>query len=135
MTDKELENIIESSPKLRRLQTQLLQEVQFRVDDSVGFDPMTILMIISVMIQVVTYCRSKRSDEDIIADIQDIRTVPPRRLMRLRRKLNALWRNCCADRHTSNTDMNPLLTAVYEVAETTDVSTLKELIALARADN
>lgn len=132
MTHEELADKISKSPRLQKLQAALLDEVQFRVDNSVQLDPVTIVMIISIIVQIVIHCREKRSTDELVQDIRDIRTLPPRRLARLRRRLNTLWRNCCADYQTSAADVNPLLTAVYEIGENADDDTIKELIELAK---
>jgi hypothetical protein len=51
--------------------------------------------------------------------------------MRLRRRANALWNNIAPDTKHSATQPNPILTALYELGESTDTATLAELIALA----
>ena len=131
MDANELAERIEQSSRLRKLRAKLMDEVQFRVDAPAQFDPMLIIMIISIIVQIVIHCREKRSTEEIVQDIRDIRALPPRRLIRLRRRLNALWRNH-EDRFTlSSGDVNPLLTAVYEIGENSDTETLEELVALA----
>jgi hypothetical protein len=131
MDANELAERVEQSSRLRKLRAKLMDEVQFRVDAPAQFDPMLIIMIISIIVQVVIHCREKRSTEEIVQDIRDIRALPPRRLIRLRRRLNTLWRNH-EDRFTlSSGDVNPLLTAVYEIGENFDIETLEELVALA----
>ena len=134
MTQKELEARINASPKLRELRDRLLGEVQFRADASVGFDPVTIIMIISIVVQVIIHCRENRNKDELVQDIQDIRALPARRLIRLRRRLNTLWRHCCADQQSYTGEYNPMLTAVYEIGENSDVATIRELIDLAHED-
>jgi hypothetical protein len=130
MTPEELAVKIEQSPRLKKLQAELLNEVSFRADTSVQLDPILIVTIISIVVQIVIHCREKRSADDLIADIKDIRSLPPRRLIRLRRRLNTLWRNCCADQSADPAAGNPLLAAVYELGEKVDDETLQELIDL-----
>lgn len=132
MTNDELAKRIESSPRLKKLQTRLLEEVSFRCDNSVQLDPVTIVMIISIIVQVIIHCRQSRQPEELVQDIRDVRNLSPRRLMRLRRRLNAAWHNCCADYQTSTGDVNPFLTAVYEIGENSDDETIMELIELAQ---
>ena len=134
MTQQELEARITASPKLRDLRDRLLGEVQFRADASVGLDPVSIVMIISIVVQVIIHCRENRNKEQLVQDIQDIRALPARRLIRLRRRLNTLWRNCCADGQTYTGDYNPMLTAVYEIGENSDIATIRELVDLAQED-
>lgn len=123
---------IAASDRLSDLRDKLAGEIKFRADDAIALDPITIIMIISIIVQVVIHCREKRNDDAIIRDIQDLRSIPPRRLIRLRRRLNALWRECCADRQSRVGDKNPFLTAVYELAESADPAALQELLDLAR---
>lgn len=127
---KELADRVERSPKLRKLQKKLLEEIEFRADNSAQFDPVTIIMIISIVVQVIIHCRENRSDAKLFQDIRDIRALPARRLIRLRRRMNALWREQGGKTYKS-TDSNPLLAALYEVSENTDETTLKELLKLA----
>jgi hypothetical protein len=131
MTNQDLQRRIESSPKLKALAEQLQNVTAFYADSSVTFDPMLAIMIISIIVQVVIHCREKRTPEELIQDIRDIRTLPPRRLMRLRRRANVLWNNIAPDTKHSATQPNPILTALYELGESTDTATLAELIALA----
>ena len=131
MDINQLSERIEQSARLRKLRAKLTDEIQFRVDTASQFDPMLVIMLISIIVQVVIHCREKRSTDDIIQDMRDIRALPPRRLMRLRRRLNALWHSNEERFQVSSGDVNPLLTAVYEIGETSDTETLKELIDLA----
>jgi hypothetical protein len=132
MTNDELAKRIEASPRLKQLQSQLMEEVSFRSDSAVQFDPVTIIMLISIIVQVIIHCREHREPEELVQDIRDIRNLSPRRLMRLRRRLNAAWHNCCAEYQTSTGDVNPFLTAVYEIGENSDDETIRELIELAQ---
>ena len=131
ISNEELAERIAESPRLRQLRDNLMGEVSFRVQDSFAIDPVTIIMIISIIVQVVIHCREKRNDEDIVRDIQDIRSLPPRKIIRLRRRLNALWRDCRSAGAVFTGDVNPFLTAVYELGENSDAKTIQELIALA----
>lgn len=90
MNAEELQNRIESSPGLRRVKTDLVDEIAFRADDSTRFDPMTILMIISIIIQVISYCRKRNTDEAIIDAIRNAKTLPRRKTILLRRRLGEL---------------------------------------------
>jgi hypothetical protein len=132
MTEGVLADRIKSSPELSALHDDIAKELAFHSAGSVQFDPITIIMIISIMVQVVIHCRNKRSDEQIAQDIRDIRTLPPRHLMRLRRRLNRLWRERCGGHDAAPTAVNPLITALYEVSERADDETINELLKLAR---
>jgi hypothetical protein len=131
MDTHDIQARIEASPALRSLRDKLSEEVSFRADASVQFDPFLIISIISICVQLFIYCKN-RKDEDIKQDVRDIRSIPPRRLIRLRRRANALWRDCCADQQYDPNQPNPILTALYEISETADDAALDELIAMAR---
>lgn len=130
MTEHQLAERIKASPALSALHDDIAREVVFHADSNVQFDPITIIMIISIVVQVIIHCRNKRDDEQIAQDIRDIRTLPPRQLMRLRRRLNRLWKEKCGE-PSSPTAVNPLVTALYEIGEKSDAATIKELLQLA----
>lgn len=127
----ELAQRIDASPALQKLRDDLASELQFQAEPSVQFDPLTVLTVISIIVQVLIYCREKRSDDQIVNDIKNIRTVPPRKLMRLRRRLNSAWRDCCVDQQYDKSAPNPLVTAVFELGEKADAETLQALMEAA----
>lgn len=131
MNDHDLQSRIESSPRLKAFGNQLLSSVTFHADAPAKFDPILVVMVISIIVQVVIHCREKRTPAELIQDIRDIRTMPPRRLMRLRRRMNALWRDMAQDTNWDSKQPNPILTALYDLSESTDDATLAELVALA----
>ena len=135
MNPHDLADRIEQSPNLRKLRAKLIDELQFRMDASAQFDPMLVIMLISLVVQVIIHCREQRADCELVQDIRDIRTLPPRRLMRLRRRANALWRvhsGCSNAPKIAAADGNPLLTALYELGENADEETIREIIQLAQ---
>lgn len=132
MVEGALADRIKASPELSTLHDDIAKELAFHSTGSVQFDPITIIMIISIMVQVIIHCRSKRSDEQIAQDIRDIRTISPRQLIRLRRRLNRLWREQCGGATAPATATNPLITALYEISDRADNETIKELLKLAR---
>lgn len=131
MTESELADRIKASPKLSALNDDIAKELVFHADNNVQFDPVTIIMIISIIVQVIIHCQEKRNNDEIAQDIRDIRTLPPRQLMRLRRRLNKLWREKCGG-DNSPTAGNPLVTALYELGDKADDDTIKELLQLAK---
>lgn len=131
MDAHDIQKRVDASPALRNLKDKLSEELSFRSDASVQFDPFLIITIISLCVQLFIYCKN-RKDEDIKQDVRDIRSLSPRQLIRLRRKANALWRDCCADQQYDPNQPNPIVTALYEISETADDAALDELIALAR---
>lgn len=136
MDDKELISRIESSQGLRRVKADLVEEISFRADGSARFDPMTILMIISIIVQVIAHCRNKTSDEDIADYIRNARTQPLRRTLLLRRKLRRLCDDQLGLRYGENIE-KPIYASVVDMAENTTEAEIAEIIRLAReyADN
>jgi hypothetical protein len=132
ITPEQLDERIRQSERLSHLRDQLTDEIQFRADDSAMFDPITIIMIISIIVQIVIHCREHRTDDEILRDMQEVRTLPRYRLIRLRLRLNRLWHECCAGNRPRKGDRNPLLTAVYELAERADPDALQDIIDLAK---
>lgn len=129
MTEQELHTRIESSQALRRARETLLSEVSFRAGPSARFDPITIIMLISVIVQVLNYCRDRRTPEEIIADIRNARALPRLRTRRLRQRLNRLWDEHCANPEECRD--NAFLAAVLDMAETASDAELQELMTLA----
>lgn len=132
MYETELADRIQASPELTALCDDIAKELAFHSAVHVQFDPITIITIISIIVQVIIYCRDRRSDEQIAQDIRDLRTIPPRKLMRLRRRLNILWREKCGGEQFGSTVTNPLLIALYEISDNADDNTVLELIQLAK---
>ncbi|WP_353208343.1 hypothetical protein [Sphingorhabdus sp.] len=127
---EELESKVNASPALRELRDRCMTEMSFRMDNSAQFGIILILSLISVAIQVATYCKNKNKAE-LKQDIRNIRTLPPRKLMRLRRRANKLWREEFPNHPVNPRDPNPMLTVMYELGETADDAALDELLALA----
>lgn len=130
MTDKDLQERVENSPVLSQLRNQLQSEVGFRMDKSIEFNPLLVISIISVCIQIIAYCREHRKPDEVRKQIRELRTLPLRQTLRLRRKLNALWRHTCAD-DTLFALNNPMLDAVYELSDSADDAAIDELLWLA----
>lgn len=133
MTEQELHNRIESSQALRRVKETLSNEVSFRVGPSVRFDPITIIMIISVIVQVLTYCHNRRKSDAIIADIKNARALPRWRTRRLRQKLNKLWDEYCNGEEECAD--NAFLSATLDFAEAASDEEIQEVMALAAEQN
>jgi hypothetical protein len=129
MTPEEIQTRIETSPELQRLCTTLEDAVHFHADNSVRFDPFLIIAIISILVNVFIHCRERNAD-DVKNDIRNIRTLPPRKLLLLRRRINAFWRQYQAE-HNITAVENPVLTALYEISEAADDDQLDALLALA----
>jgi hypothetical protein len=126
--DKELIAGVEGSATLRRVREELLNEISFRAPGSTQFDPMLILMAISIIVQVIIACRKRNSDEKIIDWLQNARTLPRLRTIRLRRKLDALWQDYCEEQ---NCDKNVLFDALLDVSENASDAEIAEILQMA----
>lgn len=133
MTTDELQRHIDASPALSDLKRRLTDELTLQADNSFQFDPMLIIMIISIVVQVIIHCRENCSDELIQQNMRELRTLPPRKLMRLRRRLNNLWREHCAKTGAEYNRNNPIVGAVYQLSDTINDAAAAGLMELAAA--
>lgn len=129
MTEEELKSRIESSPDLRRVRAALIDEVAFRADGLSRLDPLTILTIISVIIQVVAYCRERNSEETVVEYIQNARTLPRRKTILLRRRLS----NLLQDYDLQLESPQPIYDAIMDMAEGASSNEIDEIMQLSRA--
>ena len=133
MTTEELQRRVNESPALSALRDKLTDELVAQGDNSCQFDPITIIMIISIIVQVIIHCREKNTDEAIQQSMRELRTLPPRKLMRLRRRLNNVWRAHCAKTGIEYKADNPVVGAVYNLSATIDDAAATGLMELAAA--
>jgi hypothetical protein len=133
MTTAELQKRIDKSAALSDLKRKLTDEIALQADNSFQFDPFLAVMIISILVQVIIHCREQNSDDAIQQSMRELRTLPPRKLMRLRRRLNNLWRENCAKTGTEYTPDNPIVGAVYRLSDTIDDAAAASLVELAAA--
>lgn len=131
LSDTELQKRIESSAELSELRDQIAAALASDTENKYSFDPLLIIAIISIMIQVITYCRDKHSTEDLIRDITTVKELPPRRLMRFKRRANVLWREYCIKRGLDTATPNPILPAVYGLGTKVPACAIAELVKLA----
>lgn len=115
MTQEELTALrekIDRSPGLQKLARHITDELT-EADERAGYglDPLTILFIISVILQVISLCRQQRSEADVELDIANVGMLPPRKLMRLKRRLNLLWAKHCAEKGIEPGKYNPFFAA------------------------
>lgn len=134
MDVKHIQDRINAAPALQRLQTKLQDSLQFHADGPAQLDPILIMMIISALIQLIIHCRQKNSEDAIAATIRDLRIVPPRKLIRVRRQLKKTWDEYCAQHEINPAAKNPILPAIYELSETLDDTDIREFLALAPAE-
>lgn len=129
MTDEDLQDRIKNSPPLRALQNQLQSEIVFRAPKEATFDPILVVTIISIIVQVIIHCRKSQDEPAVRAAMRDFRALPFRQQFRLRRELRKLWReNCPAG---GDVDDNPLIEAVYQLSDSADDAAIDELLWLA----
>ena len=102
MTHEELTALrekIDASQGLKNLEQNLIADLMSQEErGGYGFDPLTILFVISVILQVINLCMKNRSAADIELDMANVGILPPRKLMRLKRRLNCLWVKHCSER-------------------------------------
>lgn len=125
---------IEAAPALKRLQEKLRDALQFHADGSAQLDPILLMMIISTIVQIVIYCRQRNNDTAIIKTIQELRSVPPRKLIRLRRQLRNTWHDYCQQRGLNPAQKNPILPAIYELSESLDSDEIREFLQVATTE-
>jgi len=93
MTEAELVRRIALSSKLTRLKEAVASDINFRSPGSFQFDPMLILMLISIGIQAIVHCRENREDEQLALDLRNARAIKPIRMRLFKRRLRLF----CAD--------------------------------------
>jgi hypothetical protein len=130
MDTNELQQRVDASAELSAFRDQLGAALAAKAENRYAFDPFTIIMIISVIIQVIQFCRAKRSPEEIAADMQNVRNLPPRKLMRFKRRSNVLWKQYCAQHGLDTNTPNPIPDAAYALGETTSRGAIDALIGL-----
>ena len=133
MTTEELQRRVNESPALAALRDRLTDELVAQGNNSYQFDPITIIMIISIIVQVIIHCKEKNAEDAIQQSMRELRTLPPRKLMRLRRRLNNVWREHCAKTGVEYTRDNPVVGAVYTMSDTIDDAAAAGLMELAAA--
>lgn len=140
MSQDDLEQLrqkIAASPALTQLSARLQQALTAQTidDNTIAFDPILILMIISIILQVIRLCidRNEETDRDFATVVQNISRVDGRRTLRLRRRLNSLWADYCAERgiQPAPDSENPLLAAVLTVSRDVNAGAAQDLLKLA----
>lgn len=126
--NKELIGQIAANDKLAGLREKLSDELTFRAGGDVQFNPMLILMAISIIVQVILACRNKNSDEQLVDDLRNARTLPRWRVLQMRRKLNALWSDYCEG---EDCEKHILYDALLDIAENASDDEIAEILKLA----
>lgn len=133
MTTEELQRRVNASSALSSLRDKLTDELVAQSDNACQLDPITVIMIISIIVQVIIHCKEKNAADTIQQNMRELRTLPPRKLMRLRRRLNNVWREYCEKTNTQYTANNPVVNAVYRLSDTIEDDAAAELMELAAA--
>lgn len=135
MTHEELTALrdkIDQSPGLKNFEKKLSDELFLRAEQgSYGIDPLTILFIISIILQVISICRRERTDADIELDMVNANMLPPRKLMRLKRRLNVVWKEHCEKNATDPGTKNPFFDAAITAVRGVSRSDVTELVSAA----
>lgn len=132
MDTADLQKRIESSAELSELRDRIASSLAAKSDNRYAFDPFLIIAIISIIVQVIQYCNKDRSAEDIAQDMKNVRSLPPRKLMRFKRRSNVLWKQYCAEHGLDPNTPNPIPDAVYAIGDTTQACAINELLNLAK---
>lgn len=135
MDEKKLAERIKNSPELSALGDDIAEEIAFYSDNNVAIDPLIIIMIISIIVQIILHCRKNRSDEQIADDIRNLRMLSPTRLLLLRRRLNKLWKDKLGGDTAPSSAKNPILAAVYSVSDKLNDEDVQILFQLASEES
>ena len=116
-----------------KLKLKLQKELEFHSDGSCQIAVLIIIGIISLVIQIVVACRKdKTTQAELAGYLRDLRSLPKRKTIRLRRKLLALWReNESTITAAGPAGENPLLVALYKVSDELDNEDADEIIRVA----
>jgi hypothetical protein len=132
MTSEELSALqerIDTTPGLKTLESNLKASlIRLAEQNGYGLDPFTILFIISIILQVIQLCQKNRSDADITLDMVNADMLPPRKLMRLKRRLNVLWRKHCSERGTEPGSHNPFFAAAVSAVKATPRNEVLDIV-------
>lgn len=132
MTHEELVALqakIDNSPGLKNLQQNLSADLMSTEErNDYGIDPFTILFIISVILQVISMCRQSRTDADVELDMANAAVLPPRKLMRLKRRLNVLWNKHCEQNGIQPGKVNPFFTAAVQAVKNCQRADISDIV-------
>lgn len=133
MNTAELQTRVESSAELSAVRDRVANALSVKSGNQYAFDPLTIIAIISVIVQVIQYCVSLRNPDDVAADMKKVHELPPRKLMRFKRRSNVLWKKYCSDHGLDANTPNPIPDAVYSLGGQINDSEIAAFITLAQS--
>ena len=128
----DLQSRIEESAELRDLKDRINTGLTLSAGGLSTFDPILVIMVISLIVQVATFCYEWRSHEEIKEDLKNVKKLPPRKLMRFTRRANVLWRDYCKARQIDPGTRNPIFDAVYGLSSTLTDAEAEALLKLAQ---
>jgi hypothetical protein len=130
---EELKQKIDASTELSAFSADLSSALARHVGETdATFGPFLIVAIISVILQVIYLCRQKTEEEEIVNLSRCNKKIDGRRTLMIRRRLNKLWADYCAENNLQRTKTNPLIAAVSDVGENLSDDTAGQLFQLAR---
>lgn len=123
---------IKDAPELGELRELLTADLSSKFEDSATFDPILVLMIISLIVQVVSFCFKQKDDAALLADIRNVASLPPRKLMRFKRRANVIWRDYCKEHGLPENTLNPIMAVSYSLGEKVSEPTISAILAMAK---
>lgn len=131
MDNAKLVKEIEQSQALLGLKNKLSDELDRQMGGVFQFDPFLIIAIISLIIQVIIFCKNRNNDEAaVLESFSKLRSLPPVRTIILRRRLNKLWTEKYAGARKPG-GKNPFVAAIYNVSDSITASDARAMFALA----
>lgn len=129
---KDYSTQIETDARLKSIQEKLASDLAARADQGAQFDPMLIIMLISIAVQIIIHCREQRADEVVRQSIKNIKTLPLRRLWRLRREVR---RAAMQSKMFSKATADVAYLSVVDVGDQLTDNEIDGLFMLAAAEN
>jgi hypothetical protein len=131
MTETELVRRIALSSKLTRLKEAVASDIHFRSPGSFQFDPMLILMLISIAIQAIAYCRQKHTDEALVIDLRNARAIKPIRMRQFKRRLQRFCNDTIYPKYGMQFD-KAIYDSAVDLIENAEDAEIKEILQIAR---
>lgn len=98
------------------------------------FDPMLVIMVISVILQVIYLCRQRNADALTVLSVRELPSTDGRRTLRLRRRLNKVWKTYCTQHNLDSTAENPLIPAALALSTSAADEDIQALLQAATAE-
>jgi hypothetical protein len=114
-----LQRKVAQSEPLSRVADQLQHELASHAVKAgiATFDPMLVIMVISVILQIIYLCRQRNADAALtVLAVREVPMLDGRRTLRLRRRLNKVWKDYCRAHNLEPTKENPLVAAALSLS-------------------